>query len=122
MQAERHLASRFVDHLLLVSIDHGRVSAGKRAKLRSNLQIIRLFIAAWKDRMQIDKSIILQHLTRPIVKGSRTGGGALDVRNIGIQLLAILVSNNLPAFDLRNDGPPEREEELVASADRHDGQ
>ena len=35
-------------------------------------------------------------------------------RNVGIQLLAILVSAiSLPAFDPRNDGPPEREEELV---------
>ena len=110
--AERQLASRFVNHLLAVSIDHGRLSAGKRAKLRSNLQIVRLFVASWKDRMQLDKGIIVQHLKREIVKG-RTGGGALDVRNVGVQLLAIVVSNGLPAFDPRNDGPADREEEMV---------
>ena len=111
--AERHLASRFVNHLLTVSIDHGRVPAGKRAKLRSNLQIVRLFVASWKDLMQIDKQIIVQHLKKEIVKGSRTGGGALDVRNVGVQLLAIVVSNGLPAFDPRNDGPADREEEMA---------
>ena len=109
--ADRRLASRFMNLLITNAADHGERSQGKRAKLRSNLQIIRLFVQRWKQRMNVDKTALLHHLAAPIDAKGR-GVKGVDQRNVGVQLLAILASQGLLPFDPVNDSNV-KEEQLV---------
>ena len=109
---DRRLGSNFLGLLMANSADHGRASAGKRAKLRSNVQIVRLFVERWKARVTVDKQVILSHLTAELESG-RTGGAGAERRQIGMQLLSILASQSLLPYDPVNDGSRLREEQLV---------
>jgi hypothetical protein len=95
---EKELASAFIAHLMTVSVDYGRSSEGKRAKLKSNLLLIKLLIEKWKSKITIDKQIMYNFLSAPIVRGERSPEG-ITRRNIGLQLLYLTISAGFLGFD-----------------------
>lgn len=85
---DAQLGSKLVNHLMSVAIHESK------HVLRSNISIIRLFLSAWKDDIEIDSRIIFNYLIAD-------GGGAdhkqtLVRRSVGLQLLGALVVSGFP--------------------------
>jgi DNA-PKcs, N-terminal/Phosphatidylinositol 3- and 4-kinase/DNA-PKcs, CC5/DNA-dependent protein kinase catalytic subunit, CC1/2/DNA-dependent protein kinase catalytic subunit, CC3/FAT domain/FATC domain len=109
---ERSTASAFIAKIMRVAPDWGRrgdvdgkssstdVQDGYQRNLRvkSNLEIIRALIEEWRDRVDVDKSIIVDFLSHDVSnRDSRL------VVNVGLQLMGILLVNNFPVYDSIND-------------------
>ncbi|KAL9649605.1 hypothetical protein ABK040_003282 [Willaertia magna] len=66
----------------------------KRIILKSNLELIKLFVEKWKDHISINKSIILGWLCHDASKTT-----AKMARSTGLQLLGVVIANDMPAYD-----------------------
>lgn len=101
-EPDREHASMLIAHLMTVAADYGQVTEGKRARLRANLILIRMLVDLWQHRLVIKRSIILALLRRDVSR-ARAGSDALTGRQIGLQLLAIILDRGFPGFDALED-------------------
>lgn len=115
-EPDRENASALLAHLMQVAIDHGQQGEGKRSRLRANLLTIKLLIDLWQHRLRIDRRIIHAHLTRDITR-ARAGSEALTARQIGLQLLAIIIEKGFAGFDPIEDRTMKEDEMLRALVD-----
>jgi DNA-dependent protein kinase catalytic subunit len=84
----RELASTLTSYLMKYCINQ------KKIILRSNLELIKLLIEKWKDRITIQKNVILGWICfdvkSPYIKLARI---------TGLQLLGVVLANDIPAYD-----------------------
>lgn len=81
-----------------------RVSAHPtRAVLSANIDVIRLFLAEWKNDVSVDKRVILRYL-------AADGSDAKMKKTAGLQLFGVLIAVGVKIYDPIEDvASPEKE-------------
>lgn len=73
----------------------------KRSILKSNIEIIKLFVEEWRRGYVPDKALIYDMLNSRQEGG--TGKSDISTRITGLQLLGVIVANGFPFFDPEHD-------------------
>jgi DNA-dependent protein kinase catalytic subunit len=98
-----------------VSGDFGGEQSEVWFRIRENIKMVKLLVEKWRHRVWIDKAVVLAKLRSELDTKGHTGGVGKYERNVGLQLLGVLLSNGIKAHDPAADSmePQELQKALV---------